>query len=264
MNILNLQNVYFRYNKKDKSFFLNNVNLSVTQGEFISILGPNGSGKSTLLKLISGILTPQNGIRLFRNLEYSKYSLIEMARKLAYVPQNIGNNFPFSVEEFIMMGRTPYLGLFGMEKPEDVEIVNEAMETVEVQHLKNYGINEISGGEAQRVFIARAIVQKPEILLLDEPSAHLDLHHQLGVYNLLKKLNQEQNITVIIVSHDLNLSGHYSSRALLMNSGELVLDDNISAVLTETVIKKYFNVDSQVQYYENNNNLSVLIKPDFF
>lgn len=264
MNILKLQNVYFNYQKNKNNFFINNVNFEVNPGDFITIVGANGSGKSTLLKLIANLLQPQKGEIFFNKKNIKTYDIKEIAQNIAYVQQNVATYLPFSVFEIIQMGRTPYLNWFGVETQQDKDLINQAMERVEIAHLANNGINQVSGGEAQRAFIARALVQEPKVLLLDEPSAHLDIHHQLSIYNLLKKLNSETGMTIIIVSHDLNLSGFYSEKTILMNNGEIVLNDVTKKVLTKENINKYFQVNSKVEINEKNNNISVLIEPDYF
>lgn len=264
MNILKLQNVYFNYRKNTTPFSLKDISIQVNKGDFLSIIGANGSGKSTLLKLIANIYYPSSGEILFRDNKYSEFQSEELAKNISYVPQNINTFFQFSVYEIVMMGRSPYMNWIGYETSEDHRKVIEAMQIVEIEHLKNRGINEISGGEAQRAFIARAIVQEPEIMLLDEPSSHLDLIHQVSIYNLLKKLNSEKEMTVIIVSHDLNLSGYYSDRTILIDNGSIILDDKTKNVLTTENIRKYFRVESEVKFNCENENLSVLIKPDYF
>jgi len=264
MNILKLQNVYFNYQKNKNNFFINNVNLEIQSGDFITIVGANGSGKSTLLKLLANLLHPQKGEIFFNNKNIKSYKIKEISQNIAYVQQSVATYLPFSVSEIIKMGRTPYLNWFGNETTNDKDLVWQAMERVEIAHLAENGINQVSGGEAQRAFIARALVQEPKILLLDEPSAHLDLHHQLSIYNLLKKFNIETGMTIIIVSHDLNLSGFYSEKTILMNKGDIVLNDKTKNVLTKENINKYFRVNSKVEINDKNNNISVLIEPDYF
>lgn len=264
MNILKLQNVYFNYRKNKNNFYINNVNLEIESGDFITIVGPNGSGKSTLLKLIANILKPLKGEIFFNNKNFNSYEIKEIAQNIAFVQQSVATYLPFSILEIIQMGRTPYLNWLGNETKKDIDLISEAMERVEIKHLADNGINQVSGGEAQRAFIARALVQEPKILLLDEPSAHLDLHHQLSIYNLLKKLNLETGMTIIIVSHDLNLSGFYSEKTILMDKGQIVLNDITKNVLTSENINKYFGVRSKIEINDKNNNISVLIEPDYF
>lgn len=257
--MLRLEQIGFRYGTKDDDFELSDINLVVSSGEFVTILGPNGSGKSTLLNLILGDLVPYKGEIFFNDKPYTSYSRKEIAKRISFVPQRYYSVYPFSVYEIVAMGRTPYLNLLGFEKEDDVIKINNALELVGISHLKNKSINSISGGEAQRAFIARAIAQEPELILLDEPNAHLDLEYQLSIFNLLKKLNDEEQLTIVMVSHDLNLAGCYSKRIVLMKSGKIFLDDEKSKVLTQENISNVFRVNSKI--YNEGNNINVAIFP---
>lgn len=264
MSLIELNNICFSYTSSKRildDFYLDNISLRVVPGEFISILGPNGSGKSTLLKIIAGILAPQKGETRLKGNAYSSFSRKNIAKIIAFVPQSTLSIFQFSIFEIVMMGRTPYLNFLGVENQEDKQIVEEALELTGIAHLKNKGIHEVSGGEAQRAFIARAIVQKPEIILLDEPNAHLDIKHQLSIFNLIKELNFRQNVTVISISHDLNLAGFYSDRVILMKKGEILKDDRTARILTKENISEVFEVDSEVSVNNASNKVNVTIKP---
>ena len=264
MPIINLKNIEYSYSSTnvEQQFNLSDVSLEIFKQEFVSILGPNGAGKSTLLKIISGLYKPQKGnIKLFEK-DYSEYDLKELARKIGFVSQSNFSIFPFSVYEIVMMGRTPHLGLFGIENAKDREIVDNVLETVGISHIKNKGINEVSGGEAQRAFIARALVQQPEIILLDEPNAHLDIQHQISIFNILSKLKEQKGLTVISVSHDLNLAGYYSDKIVLMRNGKIVLNDIKKNILTEENILNVFKVHTSVQYDEIKDTVKVTLLPD--
>lgn len=264
MSLIELQNIQFFYTgsvNNSQNFHLRNINLSVGKGEFLSILGPNGSGKSTLLKIISGILIPLSGKISLNGKPLQNYSKRSIARKIAFVPQASLSVFPFSVYEIIMMGRTPHLNLLGFESEEDHRKVLEVLDMVEIGHLKNHSINEISGGEAQRAYIGRALVQQPEILLLDEPNAHLDIKHQLSIFDLIKRLNVSERLTVISVSHDLNLAAFYSDRIVMMESGGIYIDDSTEKVLTEENIRNVFGVETAVSRIPGTNTMNVIIKP---
>ena len=265
MNLLSLEHVFFNYGNDRNGFskfYLDDINLTFNKGEFVSLLGPNGCGKSTILKIITGILKVENGNLLLNNRDYKSISRKNLAKTIAFVPQNFSTIFPFSIYEIVMMGRTPYLNLIGYETGKDKKIVEEALELVEISHLKNHGINEVSGGEAQLAFIARAIVQEPEIILLDEPNAHLDIKHQVSIFSLIKKINREKNLLVITVSHDLNLAGYYSDRIILMKSGKIFSDDNAEKILTSENIKNVFEIDTIVSINPELNKLNITIKPD--
>ncbi|MGE5352614.1 MAG: ABC transporter ATP-binding protein [Acidobacteriota bacterium] len=266
MPLVELKNICFSYNsssKDESEFQLRNIHLTIDDGEFISVLGPNGSGKSTLLKVITGLLKPSKGEISLQNNPYRNISRKTLARAIAFVPQSSLTIFPFSIYEIVMMGRTPYLNMFGYEKKEDRDRVMEAIELVDIAHLKDKGINEVSGGEAQRAFIARAIVQQPKLILLDEPNSHLDIKHQLSVFNLIKKLNADNGLTVLSVSHDLNLAGFYSSRVILMKQGEILEDDKTERILTSENIYKVFEVNSEVGIDKDSQRVNVVIKPGY-
>ncbi len=263
MNLIELQDIKFSYKgNKNGNFTLGKLSLSIQKGEIVSVFGPNGSGKSTLLKIISGAILPDEGNVFLNGRDLNEYSHKSLAKQIGFVPTLTSSVYPFSVYEVVMSGRTPYLGFTGFEKKEDHEIVIDALKTVGIYQLRNKGINEVSGGEAQRAYIARALAQKTEIILLDEPTAHLDLKHQVAVFNLLQKLNIEQGITIVIVSHDLNLAGNFSNRAVLMKDGKIIKDGDVLNVLTEENISSVFEVESKVTLDKHNNteNLNIQIK----
>lgn len=259
MEIIKLRDISFRYSESNDTdqFFLKNLNFTVNKGDFISILGPNGSGKSTLLKIIANILTISKGETRLYNKEYSSIKRTDFAKNVAFVPQNSNTNFPYSVYEIVMMGRSPYLNFLGIENKIDHELVSETLELLEISHLKQKGINEVSGGEAQRALIARALVQNPQILLLDEPNSHLDIKHQLSIFNLLHKLNKEKDLTVINISHDLNFSNHFSNRAVLMKSGKILFDSTPNQILNKKNILEVFGVNAEI-IRENDSNSSII------
>lgn len=259
--MIELKDIYFSYpGTKTDNPTLAGITLKINKGEFAGIFGPNGSGKSTLLKIISGLLLADEGSVLLEGIDLAKLNRRKIASKIAFVPQSTATIFPYTVYEIVAMGRTPHLGITGFETEKDHEIVNKALRTLELHNLSGKGINEISGGEAQRAFIARALAQEPEIILLDEPNSHLDIKHQIAIYKLLQKLNIENNITVIAVSHDLNLSAHFCKRGILLNKGRIESDNKIRDVLTHENIKTIFEIETQI--LENNDNeLNVIIKP---
>lgn len=258
--MLTLEDISFTYDRKESSFSLHDINLIIESGEFVTILGPNGSGKSTLLNLILGDLKANSGKILFEHKRYSEYSRKEIAKRISFVPQKYYSVYPFSIYEIVAMGRTPYLNFSGFENEEDHIKINKALELVGITHLKNKSINSVSGGEAQRAFIARALVQEPDLILLDEPNAHLDLEHQISIFDLLKSLNIEKKLTILMVSHDLNLSGCYSERMIFMKEGRIYLDDKKSVALTEENIFAVFNVHAKIYNYGNNINVALFPK----
>lgn len=211
---------------------LKDLSFSVTKGDFFIIIGPNGSGKTTLMKVMAGILKPKNGRLKILNRTVESYARKDLARTMAFVPQMMPVDFPFSVMEVVLMGRSPYMGMLGVEQEEDLKIAEQALTFTGINHLARRKLDQLSGGEQQRVFIARAISQEPEIMLLDEPTASLDLAHQIRLMDLMEKLKKEKGITVVMVSHDVNLAAMYSDRLLLLNKGEMVCLGPPDEVLT--------------------------------
>jgi iron complex transport system ATP-binding protein len=198
---------------------------SIDSGKILGILGPNGSGKSTLLKLLARVLRPQTGsIELFGK-PLSLLSQPDVARLVALVPQETLQIFPFTIAEMVLMGRFPHhqgWGGWHWEDSTDWQIAHQAMEDLDVSKLGNRLVTDVSGGERQRAVIARALTQQPQVLLLDEPTAFLDLNHQLDIARILRRLNRERDLTVILVSHDLNLASQYCDRLMLLHDGRIV------------------------------------------
>lgn len=205
-----------------KSDVLKHIRFSVASGDFFVIIGPNGSGKTTLMKLMAGLEKLPEGTLSILGREIQNYKKKDLARTIAFVPQEVPTDFPFSVMEVVLMGRSPYQGTLGLERARDVEKARQAIAFTGVSHLADRNLNALSGGERQRVFIARAICQEPKIMLLDEPTASLDLAHQIRIMDLMEKLQQEKKITIVMVSHDLNLAAMYGTRLLLLNKGEII------------------------------------------
>jgi len=212
---------------KVNGWTLNGLTFEVVRGETLGIIGPNGSGKTSLLKLLAKILRPQEGtIHLF-DAELGVLAQNAVARLVAYVPQDFQQIFPFTIAEMVLMGRFPHhqnkeiLSGFRWETVEDIERATQAMDMMDVAHLANRFISDVSGGERQRAIIARALAQAPSVLLLDEPMAFLDLNHQLEICRTLRRLNEECGLTVLVISHDLNLASQYCDRLLLMKEGQV-------------------------------------------
>jgi iron complex transport system ATP-binding protein len=223
-----LREVTFRYATRfhDTSEpVLKDLTCSIDSGKILGILGPNGSGKSTLLKLLARVLRPRDGtIELFGN-PLSLLSQADVARRVALVPQETLQIFPFTIAEMVLMGRFPHhrgWGGWHWEDADDWQIAHLAMEDLDVAHLGSRLVTDVSGGERQRAVIARALTQQPQVLLLDEPTAFLDLHHQLDIARILRRLNRERGLTVILVSHDLNLASQYCDRLMLLHHGHIV------------------------------------------
>nr|AGF93485.1 iron compound ABC transporter ATP binding protein [uncultured organism] len=235
--MLEIDNLDFSYGNFK---VLKKINIDVEKKSFIGIIGPNGSGKSTLLKNISRILEPESGVIYIDSQMLNEYKSKDLARKLAVVPQDTTINFDFSVYDLIMMGRNPYQDRWGRVKEEDIEIVEEAMDLTDTTKFRDKNINELSGGEKQRVIIARALAQKPEVLLLDEPTSSLDINYQGEIFDLLSYLNRELSLTIITVSHDLNLTGQYCDKLILLHRGQIYATGSAEEVLTEEVISDVY------------------------
>lgn len=219
---------------------LQDVSFQVEAGSFFIIIGPNGSGKTTLLKLLTGLLPMTKGdVEVFSD-ELRRLSARKLARSIAYVPQNAPVEFPFTVTQVVLMGRAPHLGLLGFESEADTAIARQAMEITRIDHLARRRLDQLSGGEQQRVLIARAICQQPRIIVLDEPTAALDLAHQVRVMDLMERLKTERNVTVVMVSHDLNLAAMFADRVLLLDRGRMARQGTPEHVLEYTTLEKVY------------------------
>ena len=219
---------------------LQNISLAIDRGDFFVIIGPNGSGKTTLMKIIAGILRLQKGELQVLNRSIQSYTRKALARKVAFVQQMVSIDFPFSVLELILMGRSPHQGVLGLGDKSDMNIAKETMIFTGIDHLADRRLYELSGGEQQRVMIARAICQNSEIILLDEPTASLDLAHQIRIMDLMEKLRAEKNVTVVMVSHDVNLAAMYGDRLLLLNKGEITQLGDPKEVLTFQTLEQVY------------------------
>ena len=205
----------------DGRLVLDDLSFQIPSGSFFILIGPNGSGKTTLLKLLVGLLPSPRGCIQLLDRSLQEYSSRQMARHIAYVSQKVGVEFPFSALQVVLMGRAPHLGMLGFEGMADHKLARQAMELMGVTHLARRRLDQLSGGEQQRVFIARAICQQPQIILLDEPTAALDLAHQVRVMDLMDTLRIQHGVTVVMVSHDLNLAAMYADQLLLLSRGRL-------------------------------------------
>lgn len=232
---------------------LQGVSFSVNSGDFFGIIGPNGAGKTTLFRAMTKVIKPSKGDVYYNGRNIKNVSQKEIAREIAVLPQIIEMPFSYTVEEFIMMGRYPHLDILESPGKKDNEIVKEAMDFCKIENLAQRTINDLSGGERQRVILAQALAQRPKIMLLDEPTSHLDIGYQIHTLNLLKKLNNS-GLTVIIVLHDLNLTSEYCNRISLLNEGiifkegmphEVLTYQNIEAVYKTVVVVRENPISSK-------------------
>ena len=253
---LRVQGIEFAYNSVP---VLKDVAFEAKEGEIIGVLGPNGSGKTTLLRCMNRALSPSKGTVLVEDKEIGSLSRKEIANEMAVVPQNCIITFPFTALEIVMMGRNPSMDRFQRETKGDVEIVRKAMEATSVTHLAGRSMNQLSGGERQRVIIARALAQQPKILLLDEPTLHLDVNHQMEIMELVRELARREKLTVIMVSHDLNLAARYCDKLILLSEGSVLSAGSVPDVLTQDNVEKVFRIRSLVMYDERIDAYSLTI-----
>lgn len=253
---LEVENLNFTYKKE---LALKDISFSIKKGQFLSIIGPNGSGKSTLLNNLSNIENPQSGSINIYDEDINEYESKKLARTIALVPQDTFISYGFSVLDIVLMGRFPHLNRFEKESEEDFKIVNKALKKTNTFHLRDRNVNEISGGERQRVIIARALAQESEIIFLDEPTSHLDINHQIDLLNLLKQLNEERNTTIVLVIHDINLASRYSDEIILMDGGKIVSKGAPEKVVTRKNIEKTYGLNVIVE--ENPYTHSLYIVP---
>ncbi len=223
-----------------KKKILNNLSCTVRENDFLVIIGPNGAGKTTLLRVLCGLLPAASGTVHILGRPLSAYSRRKLAATVALVPQNMSLEFSFTVAETVLMGRAPHLGLLEQERSEDFAIAGEAMRFTQIDHLADRRLDQLSGGERQRVMIARAISQQPRIMLLDEPTAALDPAHQLVVMQLMQRLRKEENITVIMVSHDLNLAALFGSSILLIQDGKDIVSGSPAEIMTPENLQRAY------------------------
>lgn len=254
---LRCENIQFSF---DKNPLLTDINLSFKQGEFVALIGANGAGKSTLLQLLLGLLKPQSGTVSLHGKSITTIKRREIAKQLAFVPQSIELPYAFSVQQLVAMGRNPYLGVFELETAFDKKLVKEAMQKTDILHLQHRLVNTLSGGEKQRVIIARALAQQSATILLDEPIASLDICHQLETLQLIKSLTQSGK-TAITALHDLNLAARYCDRLLLIGKRQdgrttIISDGTPEQVLTAENLKKYFSIEATISQQEGHTQLS--------
>jgi iron complex transport system ATP-binding protein len=239
-NSISVKNLNFSY---DGTPVLKSLNFEIKKNSFISILGPNGAGKSTIVNLLSKVLVGYGGEILIEDKNIRDLNQIEIAKKIAVVPQSTSIGFNFSVFETVMMGRYPYLSRFKSENQEDFKIVNEVMKLTRTDIFKDKNYNELSGGEKQRVIIAQTLVQNSPIIILDEPTSHLDINFQIEFMELFFSLFKNNKKTIIGIFHDINLAIQYSEKIMLLKDGGIFCYGNVEEAITRTNMMSVFNSD---------------------
>jgi len=252
-NVIQASNLQFGYSSG--KLLLTDLSLSVQQGDFLGLIGPNGSGKTTILKLLSGFLQPFSGKVILKDQEISTLSSRDRARILAVVPQLVMTPMPYTVRQIVEMGRTSRLPLFAPLRREDHDFVEQAIKDMDLENLQTSLFNELSGGERQRTIIAAALAQESEILLLDEPTAALDLGHKIKLMRILKKL-QSRDIAMMVISHDIELMARYCDRLTLLYEGRVLISGTASEVIQPHFIKQAYDCDVELK---NINNIPQLI-----
>ena len=246
MPMLELERISFKYGEKR---VLQDVTLTVEKGEFFGVLGPNGSGKSTLLNLIDGIRLPCEGEIRLKGIAPGKMQRRDVARLVAVVPQEASWVFPLTVEEVVLMGRTPHIGRLAFESERDLAVARSAMEATDILPFAARLMEALSGGERQRVLIARALAQEPEVILLDEPTSSLDIAHQIRTFDLIRSLSRSAGLTVVSVTQDMNLASLYCDRIALLEEGRLHSLGRPGEVLNESNISEVYRVNVVVDHH---------------
>jgi len=237
--VIELDQVSFSYEDED---IFEGISLGVARGESMGFLGENGSGKTTLLRLMAGLLRPREGKIMLLGRDLNSYRRKEVAREVSIVAQGTEPVFDFTVEEVVLMGRNPYIPLFGGESREDIEKTEEAMRKMGVIDLRGKVVTQLSAGELQRVIIARSLAQETRILLLDEPTTGLDVRHRIELVRLLKRMREEREMTIVTVSHDIDMIAHFVDRVILMGRGVFLADGPTREVVSPEKLYETYGV----------------------
>ena len=256
MFTLRLVKVSLGYGKR---IVLNDINFEAKPGEILGIIGPNGSGKSTLIRSITRLISPHSGQIFVDGHNIASMSRGDLARLVAVVPQNAALPEVFTAFEIVLMGRTPHLGLFTYEGEKDLAIVQRAMEATQTTAFAERRVGELSGGERQRLIIARALAQEPKIILLDEPTASLDINYQIETLNMIRQLCLEQKLVVVTALHDLNLAAQYCDRLVMLSKGEIYCDGVPEAVIKTQTIREVYGAEVCVYPHPVNDLPATLI-----
>jgi iron complex transport system ATP-binding protein len=257
--LLRVDSLTFAYvGGRGAGFALEDVSLEIPRGSITALLGPNGCGKTTLLSLVSGVRRPDHGHVRLDGRDISDLARRDLARRVAVVPQETHPAFDYSVLEMVLMGRHPHLGTFALEGPADIAIAEQALAATGTAHLAERAYMTLSGGEKQRVVIAAALAQAGDLLLLDEPTASLDLAYQLEIAALLERLNAERRVTIVIATHDLNLAASLCTRVVMLRGGRVLAEGRTEDVMTTGRIRELYDVEADVRYHEPSGHLTIV------
>jgi iron complex transport system ATP-binding protein len=253
--MLQANEVSFGYRRE---YVLHNVSVQATRGAIVGLLGPNGSGKTTLLRILAGILKPATGRVTIDNQSLERLTRRDLARRIAVVPQETQTIFDFSVLDMVLMGRYPHLGPFALEGAADLAIAREALAATGTTAFESRRFSTLSGGEKQRVVIAGALAQQSDLLLLDEPTAALDLRYQLEIASLIGRLNRDRGTTMIVSTHDLNLAAALCERVVLLKQGRVIAQGPTRDALTAQNIRLLYDVEADVTFHDRAGRVMVV------
>ena len=249
---------YGRDARSPSPFAIRDVTLAIRPGSLTALLGPNGCGKTTLLKLLAGILSPQSGVVELDGIPLKTMTRKAVARRIAVVPQETHPAFEYSVMDMVLMGRHPHLATFTLEGPTDMAIAAEALRATGTIHLAHRLYSTLSGGEKQRVVIASALAQQPQVLLLDEPTASLDLGYQLEVASMLRDLNHQRDVTMVVATHDLNLAAALCDTVVMMREGRVLAEGATRDVLSRENVARLYDVEADVSFHDRAGHLTIV------
>jgi iron complex transport system ATP-binding protein len=239
--LIEVKDLWFKYGN---GWVLHGTNFAINKGDFLGIIGPNGSGKSTLLKLMDRIIQPQRGRILFEGKKIESFKRKELAQRIALLPQETTFYFDFKALEIVLQSRAPHLGSLRLEGQHDIAIAMDSMKKTDTFHLAYRSINTLSGGQKQGVLLARALAQEPHLLLLDEPTANLDIKHRMQIMNMLRRFNKKEGLTIVMASHDIDISVEYCSNIILLKNGEIFAKGSPHEVITKENILEVFEYET--------------------
>ena len=256
--MIETREIAFAYGRHGAAQVVDGVSLTIPRGSIVGLLGPNGSGKSTLIRLVSGILQPRSGEIWIEGKPIAQYSRRDLARRLAIVPQETHSTFDVIVIDMVLMGRYAHLGPFELEGAGDQRIARDALAATGTSALETRSFSSLSGGEKQRVVIAGALAQASDLLLLDEPTASLDLAYQFEIASLLRRLNAERGTTMVVSTHDLNLAASVCDRLILLKQGRVLAQGSTQEILTGDRVRQLYGIDADVQFHPRAGHVTVV------